>query len=249
MLSAHPQQARFPGSVREKLGYYVYTLTAPRHRRPFYVGKGTGNRVFDHASGRLRRTKVSDKIEKIHVIQRNRQDVRYEIIRHGMDRAAALEVEAALIDFIGLQELTNEIEGHGTALRGRMTISEIFATYRPRRVRIREPVLLIIVNKLYRRNASAKFLYEITRGNWVLGPRREQAQFALSIYSGVVRQAYRIDSWARTPARSRKQKRQSRWRFTGVVAKELQHYLGRSVAGYLKRGAQSPVRYLNCKPM
>jgi hypothetical protein len=41
-----------PG-VAEKLGYYVYPLRDPtRTGAIFYVGKGQGDRVYQHASGR-----------------------------------------------------------------------------------------------------------------------------------------------------------------------------------------------------
>ena len=34
--------------VQEAIGYYVYVLVDPRTKQVFYVGKGKGNRVFDH---------------------------------------------------------------------------------------------------------------------------------------------------------------------------------------------------------
>lgn len=237
---------RFPASVIEKIGSYVYTLADPKTRRIFYVGKGRGNRVFQHARASLRRPKPTDKIKTIRQIRRHGRSVAYEIVRHGLDQTTALEVESALIDFIGRSDLTNQVAGHGADERGRMTIPDIMATYAAKPIRISEPVVLIIVNKLYRRNISAAELYEITRGNWGMGKRREAAIYALSVFRGVVREVYRINSWRCVRARSRSQKRQWRWRFAGAVAPELRHYVGGNVERYLKAGARLPFRYVNC---
>jgi uncharacterized protein len=55
----------FPQSVIEKIGHYVYTLTDPRTRKVFYVGKGQGNRVFAHAQMALADATTADKLERI----------------------------------------------------------------------------------------------------------------------------------------------------------------------------------------
>ena len=39
---------RFTPKVIERLKYYVYVYIDPRNDRPFYIGKGKGNRVFAH---------------------------------------------------------------------------------------------------------------------------------------------------------------------------------------------------------
>ena len=38
----------FDQLVIEKLDFYVYCLMDPRNNEPFYIGKGVGNRIFDH---------------------------------------------------------------------------------------------------------------------------------------------------------------------------------------------------------
>lgn len=43
----------FKQSVIEGLKCYVYVLVDPRDNRIFYVGKGTGNRIYQHAQAAL----------------------------------------------------------------------------------------------------------------------------------------------------------------------------------------------------
>ena len=235
----------FPTSIFEHLGYYVYTLSDPAGTI-FYVGKGTGNRVFAHANEALQNPKESDKLNRIRDIHAEGKVVRYEIIRHGLSEKEAFEVEAALIDFVGLDDLSNAIAGHNMDLRGRMSVAEIIARYQAEPIEISEPVILAIVNKLFERNISLEDLYEITRGNWVVGERRKKARYAFCVYKGIVREVYEIDRRFQVPARFPDTKRQSRWRFDGKVSRELQHYVGGNVDSYLTLRAQNPIRYVNC---
>lgn len=236
----------FPQSVIERIGTYVYILKDPRNSEVFYVGKGIGNRVFSHANAASHDLTETEKISRINEIRKDGREVQYEIIRHGLTEDQAVEVESALIDFIGLPDLSNLVAGHNADRRGRMTVQEIIARYEAKPITINEPALIIIINRLFHRNMTPDELYEATRGNWVLGKRRNRAKHALSVYKGIVRQVYRILRWAPATARSPRQKVQKRWRFEGAVAQELQSYVGGNVDAYLKPGAQSPTKYVNC---
>ena len=119
----------------------------------------------------------------------------------------------------------------------------------PPTVSVREPALLITINQLYRDNMSAERLYEATRGVWVLGPRRENVEYAFAVYQGIVKEVYRVDRWLpagtstyntrRDPLRYRGS---GRWEFEGVVARDIRdRYVGYSVG----KGGQNPIRYVN----
>ena len=49
----------------EALAYYVYALVDPRDNRIFYIGKGEGNRVFQHAKDSLNEDYQSLKLDII----------------------------------------------------------------------------------------------------------------------------------------------------------------------------------------
>lgn len=115
----------FPRSVMERIGTYVYALKDPRSGEIFYVGKGTGNRVFAHAAAASPGLTETEKISRIRAIHAAGLDVRYEILRHGMTHDQAFEVESALIDFIALEGLANIVAGMDANRRVRMTVQAV----------------------------------------------------------------------------------------------------------------------------
>jgi hypothetical protein len=248
----------FSREVIEQIGYYVYILSDPDTNKPFYVGKGKGNRLFAHVNDSLNEPTENDKLQQIRDIIARGQDVKFEVLRHGMTEAEAFEVEAAIIDYIGIPILANKAIGHKSEIRGRMGIADIIAIYSAQPLRISEPAVLIIINKLWERNISPEKLYEITNGDWVMGERRNKAKYAFAVYCGVVREVYQIIGWELVEGLScrnlgavkeklaKEAKIQKRWKFNGIIAQQLQHYIGGSVANYLNRGAQNPIRYINC---
>lgn len=234
----------FSPSVIQRIGHYVYCLKDPDTGKVFYVGKGQGNRIFDHLKIAVSTATSTSKLDKIRAIQAAGRHPEYLIIRSGLTEESAIQVEAALIEWIGVDNLTNEVSGHHSDGHGIMNIAELVALYEAPSANIVEPVILIIINKLYERGKMTdEALYEATRGDWVIGQRRNGASYALAVHDGIVRQAYRIHKWQAAP--KNKSGRQ-RWRFYGEVSREVQGYIGKSVSRYIARGAQNPIKYVNC---
>lgn len=251
---------RFSNAVCEKIGFYVYRLIDPRNGETFYVGKGLRNRVFNHVEDALERPEATDKLDRIREIHKTGAEVRYEIIRHGLDENTAFEVEGALIDVLGMELLANRVSGHGIDDRGKMSILDIVALYDAQPAEIGEPSLLIRINRFYRHNISPEMLYKITRGKWVLSERRNGARLAFAVYHGIVREVYQIEKWEVAPIHDEPDRiawiescgltyeplTKRRWQFVGEVSLDHQHFVGKSTEHYQRRGAQSPITYLNC---
>jgi hypothetical protein len=89
----------FPIGVSDHLKWYVYRLIDSRNGETFYVGKGQGNRIFDHAKGEFSSTDedAADlKLQRIKEIKTAGLEVGHLMHRHGIDqRKVAYEAEAA----------------------------------------------------------------------------------------------------------------------------------------------------------
>jgi hypothetical protein len=88
--------------------YYVYTLVDPRDGKPFYVGKGKGDRVLKHF-GDWRRGRVSNWAKWLRITQIVKAGLKPEhsILVDGLTEAEALTVEHAMI--CALRERGDEI--------------------------------------------------------------------------------------------------------------------------------------------
>ncbi len=251
MAHLESEIARLPPGVAEHLGHYVYLYIDPVTGRPFYVGKGKGARVLAH----MNVTGESRKAQRIAELKSRKLVPRLEILAHGLpSEEVAFRIEAAVIDLLGLDDLTNLVSGWKSLQFGRIPLNELIVYYGARPVDITHPALLIRINRLYRHGMSGNALYDSTRGCWKLGSRRETAKFALAVFHGVVREVYRIEKWHQagtTECRSGlfpDRRPSSRCEFTGYVAppKIRDRYFGKSVEQYFRKGQQSPVVYVNC---
>lgn len=242
---------RIPPEVAEHLGHYVYMYSDPRDGLPFYVGKGQKGRVLAHLSTESE----SRKSVKLAELRNEGLEPHLEILAHELkDDETALRVEAAVIDVLRLESLTNEMRGWKSVQLGRMPLRELLVYYAAKPVDVTVPALLIRINRLYRHTMSPHERYEATRGIWKLSERRKKAKFAFAVFEGVVRDVFEIENWHRagtTPYTSRPTdgwEGSTRWEFTGRVSDESlqEEYVDRSVAAYFKKGQQNPVVYVNC---
>jgi hypothetical protein len=193
----------FSPATVEAIGSYVYALT-DADDRIFYVGKGQGNRVFQHVEevrrlvengpdGLLAQPEADDaddsgmgpKRQRIAELLRAGSPPRMYIIREGLTLEQALLVEAALISVLDWQlgeALTNQVAGHGTAHFGLKTVEELEATKgEPFRLTDlpdlaeSEEVVAINVNRRWGEViAERSTLLDISKGRWKLSKSRAE---------------------------------------------------------------------------
>lgn len=226
----------FSKAVCERIGYYVYVLKDPRTSILFYIGKGLGNRVFQHVNCALETSNESDKLNLIREIMNQNLEVEHYILRHGLTTEQAFEIESACIDLLGIENLTNSVKGHDSWERGLKTVNEVLQHYDAKTISITEPTIIININKLYKRFMTDENLYLSTKQSWVLGTKKKEAKFIIASYRGLVREVYEIENWYQI---------NNRWGFNGRIApKEIRDkYLNNSLENYIRKGNQNPIRY------
>lgn len=233
----------FPPEVIKILKWYVYRLIDPRNGETFYVGKGAGNRVFDHARASLDALDAGDKLKRIREIIVGGFEVSHVIHRHGMEETTAFEVEAALMD--AYAGLTNVAGGIGSVDFGVTHATEIIRRYAAEEATFPDRALLIKVN----RSATETSLYEATRFAWKVNIKKaEQAQVVLAVSQGMIVGAFTVDRWLQATSENfpGRESEPERYGFEGrEAAPELKkQYVGKRIpAEYRRRGAAGPVRY------
>ena len=254
-----------------ELGNYVYVYSDPDDHKPFYIGRGKGNRVFSHlsydASQKDTDPKENKKIEKLEELRKKKKDPIIEILIHGLDLETAKAIETAAIDLIGINKLTNQKRGDKAEKYGIIEVTALNSKYQNDILEeddITDNVMLININKLYSSNMTAFELYEATRGYWRVGKTNsDKVKFVLSVYAGMVLEVYEVAGWydeRSTMMNSRasetallyeedydeEEMEFDRREFVGRIALDevRNKYIYKSVASFYSNGRRNPIRYV-----
>lgn len=189
---------KFSEEVARKLGNYVYRLIDPRNGETFYVGKGKGNRIFQHANDPQNlkfeddEDEVSAKFQRIREIKKAGLSVIHLIHRHDIPDEAIFEVEAAVIDaFPGLSNIQG---GYASGSKGPMSIDEINDKYALPEIdwEPAEKLILININNLDDRSSVAA-IYRQVRLAWRISQQKaESTDYVLAVVRGVVVGAFKV---------------------------------------------------------
>jgi hypothetical protein len=248
------------------LGAYVYMLINPFSNKPFYIGKGRNNRVFQHIKCKLnKKDVVNAKYDIIQKIQKKGKSVGHIIVRHGLTDKEAFYVEASLIDayaFSGTR-LTNKKGGHESIEKGLMTIDEIKRIYNAKRLSsMNKDCIIININRTFPKkkliNSESLYdeIYNATKGIWALDKHKIVNQnkilkkYVLSEYKGLIVEVFEVDKWyTQKRGYGENAKKYGKMRdgssFSGKIAgaKIRKRYLNKSIAHLKKKGATFPIKY------
>lgn len=216
---------KFSKCTKEHLSFYVYGLVDPRFNRIFYVGKASANdRAFNHLKVVSSESKKQDLITEIRLAK---LEPIVEILRYGLEsEKVALEVEAAIIDAIGLENLTNSVRGHGVE-RGRLFATEVERLHGSKPVfisSVSDPCILFYIHNSYSPTMSEQQLYDCVRQFWHEVSEMNRMEIthpvALAVVEGVVVRAYSIAGWY--PAGATLSSRpfsgaENKWEFVGQL--------------------------------
>ena len=183
--------------------YYVYGLIDPRTDRLFYIGKGTGNRVFQHvAESGKHPDSEKEKLRIIKEIEESGYQVKHILINWGLCEPEAFASEASLINllnYLSPASLSNIVSGHHST--GCLTVEEIerqFGAELLQEQDFKHKLLVIKVNKLYHRHMSEQELYDIVRGVWRADIQKDrQTDYVLGVYNNLIIGCYKPTRWYR----------------------------------------------------
>ena len=260
----------FSEEIIDELGWYVYRLIDPRSGHTFYVGKGKGNRVFQHAQNALCHDQLSSeeddyldsKTQRIIDIRKAGLEVQHVIHRHKIaSELIAYEIEAALLE--AYEGLSNIAGGHENSDKGCAHANELIRKYKARELVAIHPLISFSCGNALRERSSA---YEACRYAWRLNREKiawqasavdRKYKYALAVDRGFVVDVFSIGEWLEaTPANfpglgfrcgdpaELEKLRKSRTGFIGEQASQeiLDLYQFTRLPG---TGSQNPVRYFD----
>ena len=250
--------------------YYVYGLIDPRTNKFFYIGKGSGNRVFQHEREEVDSPNDDKlKLKTIREIKSQKKEVIKVILNSNLTEKEAFAAEAALINafnYIYNYSLTNDVSGHHS--RCALTVEEFEKIYGAEELKeedIKHRILVIKINRLYRKDITDRELYDSVRGLWRASfDKVKKVDYVFGVYNSLIVAVYKPTQWYKCKEAPDKRPRlnemltpktENRVFFVdenfekgGSYDENAKFYCGKSISGLkLNQRAQNPITYLNPK--
>ncbi|MBR5090551.1 MAG: GIY-YIG nuclease family protein [Ruminiclostridium sp.] len=179
---------------------YVYILVDPRDERIFYVGKGTGNRVFTHEN----EIGSSPKNDVINEILSLGLKVKKYIVHSGLKESEAFAAETALNNIlrylnIGLTNLQTAIN-----LTDECCLVEEYERLHSKNALTKDDfselssyrVAFLNFNPISRKNTWSEFEYESTmQQSFRFYKQSELPDIVFVVRNGVIYSCYRVNTW------------------------------------------------------
>lgn len=236
----------FKESVKEALQYYVYALVDPRDNRIFYIGKGSGDRVFQHAEASFDENNESLKLSTIRDIHQAGLEVAYYIVRHNLTEQEAYLIESTVIDLLTYKAfnkkcfLTNIVSGHHQWNEGIKSENEINLLYDCEKIAPLpgEKMLLVSMNRTYKQSKAFGVYkrandYESARKYWAISSdKAAKIDYILGVYRGIVRIVIKLTGFTPTSkGEDGTEFKKPRFEFEGSVITDSP-YLNKDVSDY-----------------
>ena len=215
--------------------FYVYCLTDLKKDKILYIGKGCGNRIFEHEWVASRsQDPVSGEIvdRKLKAIAKCKKLGRY-IISYHLTEAEALAAESALIHFVKSvlgKKLKNKIAGHGP---GGISVEKLdrrfgFSPLPLDELNSNELILAIKIHNAFDLDTDEESDYSFdnqddanlksrTLGNWVIGKDvASKVKYVIGVHTGLqnaVVSAYEVDGFETMTEETKNGRKQTRYRF------------------------------------
>ena len=244
----------FDEKTVQALGYYVYMLIDPRDDKPFYVGKGINNRVFDHIKYAVDNPHVfTEKCDTIREI--GAENVKHVIVTHGLaNEKEAYKIEAIVIDLLNYLhlQLTNEVSGHHADECGILTVEEVCRLYNASPLKhIDENCVIININGQYNRSMEKDAIYKATKECWRIARHKlNHIKYVLSEYRGLIIEVFEVQNWySKERPYGMKSKKAGQtyigYGFNGIIAPNeiRQKYINKSIAHLKVQGRAYPITY------
>lgn len=244
----------FDEKTKQNLKYYVYFLIESGTKKPFYIGKGKDDRVFNHMECALESETSNDKYNRIREILNSGKKLEHIIVRHGLTEKMALEIEASLIDTFDYLKtgITNIAGGQKSIEKGLMTSDEVKRLYNADKLeKIETNCIVININKKYERGSGENTIYNATKETWTIDKiKLSELKYVLSEYRGLIVEVFEVETWYEkergyTPRAKKFGQTKIGYGFDGKVANEQirNRYINKSIAHTKKKGAASAIRY------